>query len=59
METSLDMLKNSSISEEDSRLVDSILNELNSNDKEPAHVGSNTINTLHLYLINNTKYKCN
>ena len=38
METSLDMLKNSTISEEDSRLVDSILNELNSNDKEPQHL---------------------
>ena len=38
METSLDMLKSSSISEEDSRLVDSILNELNSNDKEPTHL---------------------
>jgi hypothetical protein len=38
METSLDMLKNSTISEEDSRLVDSILNELNSNEKEPQHL---------------------
>jgi flagellar biosynthesis GTPase FlhF len=38
METSLDTLKNSTISEEDSRLVDSILNELNSNDKGPQHL---------------------
>ena len=38
METSLDMLKSSTISEEDSRLVDSILNELNSNEKEPTHL---------------------
>ncbi len=38
METSLDMLKNSTISEEDSRLVDSILNELNSNEKESQHL---------------------
>ena len=37
METSLDALKSSTISEEDSRLVDSILNELNTN-KEPPHL---------------------